>query len=244
MKSKILVFDLIGKWAHFRDISTNSSAFTYPFPPRTTVIGLLGSMLGEKGYADLFSDKDSKIAVEVLGKHRKMFMTIKYKKIQDFKIKNSPTLNPIQFIRGTGTGMVKFRVYLTHSNSELLAEIARRIENKLFVFPISLGAANMGCRIEMVGMFDDYEEKQENGIVVVTVVPKSMIGKLNFFKDNQENRKYEKVQAQRIMNKHRDLLEVREYIVPVNGNGIYLEECAEPYICVNMNGRQTNIAWL
>lgn len=42
----VLVFDLRGKLAHFRQPDTTVTQATYPFPPRPTLHGLLGAILG------------------------------------------------------------------------------------------------------------------------------------------------------------------------------------------------------
>ena len=41
-----VIFDIEGKFAHFRKIYTNSSSLSYLVPPRTTVQGIIAAMLG------------------------------------------------------------------------------------------------------------------------------------------------------------------------------------------------------
>ena len=43
---KIIVFDIKGKFAHFRKFYTNSSSLTYGIPPRTAICGILAAILG------------------------------------------------------------------------------------------------------------------------------------------------------------------------------------------------------
>lgn len=45
-KLEVLVFTLRGKLAHFRQPDTTVTQATYPFPPRPTLHGLLGAILG------------------------------------------------------------------------------------------------------------------------------------------------------------------------------------------------------
>ena len=42
----LLVFDISGKFAHFRKYYTNSSSLTYLVPPRTSIYGLIAGILG------------------------------------------------------------------------------------------------------------------------------------------------------------------------------------------------------
>ena len=43
---KVLVFDIYGDLAHFRKFYTTSSPLTFPFPPPSTIKGMLGAIIG------------------------------------------------------------------------------------------------------------------------------------------------------------------------------------------------------
>ncbi len=47
---KAVVFDVWGDYAHFRIPYTTSSRDTYPIPPKTTIVGMVASILGYKQY--------------------------------------------------------------------------------------------------------------------------------------------------------------------------------------------------
>ncbi len=63
---KITVFDLYGKFAHFRKFYTNSSSLTYLIPPRTTIEGIIAALLGYErdSYYDVLSVDKLNIAVK------------------------------------------------------------------------------------------------------------------------------------------------------------------------------------
>ena len=43
---KCLVFDIKGDYGHFKKYYTTSSPLTFSIPPRTTVSGMIGALIG------------------------------------------------------------------------------------------------------------------------------------------------------------------------------------------------------
>ena len=43
---KILVFDIWGEYAHFKKIYATTSALSYVVPPKTSIYGYIGAILG------------------------------------------------------------------------------------------------------------------------------------------------------------------------------------------------------
>jgi CRISPR-associated protein Cas5h len=64
---KVICFKISGKFAHFRKFYTNASSLSYLVPPRTVIIGLLGSILKlhRDSYYDLFNEDDCKISAAI-----------------------------------------------------------------------------------------------------------------------------------------------------------------------------------
>lgn len=62
---KIIKFSLTGKFAHFKKFYTNSSSLSYLIPPRTTIIGLIASILKIKRdeYYEILNEKNLKVSV-------------------------------------------------------------------------------------------------------------------------------------------------------------------------------------
>ena len=63
----ITVFRYYGRYAHFRRPYTNVSSLSYPFPPRPTIAGLMGAILGiqKDQVADDFGNDKLKVAVSI-----------------------------------------------------------------------------------------------------------------------------------------------------------------------------------
>lgn len=244
MARPILVFDLSGRNAHFRDISTNSSAMSYFAPPRPTIVGLLECLLGFEKPSGLFQPDRCDIAVGIETPLRKLMMTQKYLKIQNGEILSGGAIVPFQIVRNVNSANLVYRVYLRHEDEGLLEEIEYYVRNKYMTFPLYLGSAGLGCQTLYVGKTEDYEESMQGNVLFKTVIPKDIIGEIEFVKDAGEKRRYVKEKKPRVLDSKRNLVEVREYLVPINENGILLKSVTYPYITARINGEERNIAWL
>jgi len=64
MEEKCIIFKYKGRFAHFLKAEANTSAPTYPIPPRTVLIGLVGAILGMGKDQPQVELEDSKFAVK------------------------------------------------------------------------------------------------------------------------------------------------------------------------------------
>jgi CRISPR-associated protein Cas5h len=65
---KLLQFDIYGRLAHFRKFYSNVTSLSYYFPPRNTIIGMIGSILGMQrdSYYGILSDNKLGVAIRIL----------------------------------------------------------------------------------------------------------------------------------------------------------------------------------
>lgn len=63
----IVAFKFYAKYGHFRKPYSNVSSFSYPFPPRTALAGLLGAIMGipKDKVAEKFAANKMKVAIEI-----------------------------------------------------------------------------------------------------------------------------------------------------------------------------------
>ncbi|UYP01349.1 CRISPR-associated protein Cas5 [Oceanotoga sp. DSM 15011] len=99
----IIIFEISGKFAHFRKFYTNSSSLSYSVPSRTTVEGIIAAILGleRDTYYEKLSLDNCKIAIEKVNKTRKINQSLNYIKIKssnDFKKIKNHTQIPIEII--------------------------------------------------------------------------------------------------------------------------------------------------
>jgi CRISPR-associated protein Cas5h len=76
----IIIFEISGKFAHFRKFYTNSSSLSYSVPSRTTVEGIIAAILGleRDTYYEKLSLDNCKIAIEKVNKTRKINQSLNY----------------------------------------------------------------------------------------------------------------------------------------------------------------------
>lgn len=77
---KMIIFDLYGRFAHFRKFYTNSSSLSYSVPPRTTIEGIIAALLGYErdSYYDLLDVDKLNVAVRKIGESRKVMQSLNY----------------------------------------------------------------------------------------------------------------------------------------------------------------------
>ncbi|MCU0286678.1 MAG: CRISPR-associated protein Cas5, partial [Acidobacteria bacterium] len=64
---RLLCFKISGKFAHFRKFYTNASSLSYLIPPRTVIIGMLGSILQlpRDSYYEVLNENNCKISAAI-----------------------------------------------------------------------------------------------------------------------------------------------------------------------------------
>ncbi|MBA5851224.1 type I-B CRISPR-associated protein Cas5 [Clostridium sp. cel8] len=160
----ILIFDLKGKFAHFRKFYTNSSSLTYSVPPRTTIEGIIGAILGMErdSYYEVMSKDAVKIALRKMSKTYKIMQTVNYIKVTSEKYLIDPkehTQIPFEIV--TSDEMIIYRVYVSSDNKEIMNKLEYSIKNKSFEYTPYLGAAPFNCSINFVGKASgEYTEKE------------------------------------------------------------------------------------
>lgn len=146
----LLIFDLEGKFAHFRKYDTNSSSLTYSAPPRTVICGMIAAMLGleKDSYYSLFAPQNAKIGVRILSKNRKVMQSLNYWKIEgtkDFRTPTNHTQIPFEVL--TNQRKVAYRIYFEHKDTSIYTELEKRLKEQKYYFAPYLGAAPFQCYI-------------------------------------------------------------------------------------------------
>lgn len=141
---KGVVFDIEGRFAHFRKFYTNSSSLSYSLPPRTTVEGMIASFLGYErdSYYEKMSSEKLHIAVKKNLPTRSVTQTINYIKATSVSKLNAPdehTQIPFEIITGCDNECkVSYRIYVA-SDEGYMDELQDRLVHNKFVYPPSLG---------------------------------------------------------------------------------------------------------
>ena len=156
---KCLVLQVKGKMAHFRNITSTIRARSYSFPPKTTVAGLLGAIVGVERYNLPNFARSLLVALKIDVPPRKLIFSI-----NNLKIKTRSFKQLCEQLRGSGghtqqateillpqVGQtLQYTCFLMSQKQNLLKMIFERIKNKNYSFPPSLGPANFPATINIV----------------------------------------------------------------------------------------------
>lgn len=183
---KLLVFDMWGDYGHFRRGYTTTSALTYPFPPKSTLIGTIGGILGlpnekeNNNYYKLLKTENIKLSLRILNPIKKII-------IKENLVNTKKEDNPLYFkygliSRSKGRSQIplefikapSYRIYVWINNKylERLKEFLE--EHKSFYTPY-FGITECIANFRLVKFFEKneiVEIKSKNGVYEIdSVIP-------------------------------------------------------------------------
>lgn len=178
--SSVLAFDLWGEYGHYRKIYTTTSPLTYSIPPRTAITGLIGAILGlgKNEYLGHFSKKDAKIAVQVLNPVKKITLS---ENLIDTK-KAGKMMNQIRQrtqIRIELLKNPKYRIYLTHTDTDLQKDLTEKLKKHHSVYTPCLGLSEHIANFGYAGEYKA-ETLEEVTALIHTAIPEPSILDMEF----------------------------------------------------------------
>jgi CRISPR-associated protein Cas5h len=182
--SEVLAFDVWGQYGHFRKIYTTTSPLTYSIPPRTAVTGLIGAILGldKTEYIRHFTKQDAEIAIRLLNPVKKVTLS---ENLIDTK-KAGAMMNVIRQrtqIRIELLKDPKFRIYVRHSDRELMEKLTEYLEGHRSVYTPCLGLSEHIANFQLTVIHESEEASCEEKIHAVTAVPEDKIKEIEFEKE-------------------------------------------------------------
>src|SRR6056297_2513109 len=121
--NKLLVFDIWADYAHFKKYYTTTSPLSFSIPPKTTLYGIVGAILGldKKEYLNYFQQGRAKIGIEIkrpIKKTRISLNLIDTKKARLMSRIDTRTQIKTEFLKD-----VKYRIYFYHQDIELYEKL-------------------------------------------------------------------------------------------------------------------------
>ena len=190
---KFVVFELSGKFAHFKVPESTRGNFTFPFPPRTALMGMIAGILGIQRNSFWFKSQkfySTKIAIEILNTIQKESLKTNYT-----QTKTTTSLRkigvPITLIIPNNPGSpesrgfisqykldllkdVRYRIYVNISDEDLHKQLVNRFEDKKYVYPPYFGHVNFFADVTYLGNFDaEYLSAGEyslNGLIAASAL--------------------------------------------------------------------------
>lgn len=217
MPDEVIVFDVWGRYAHFKKIYVTTSALTYSVPFKTSVYGLVGAILGldNRGnvYLDHFQEGTCEIGIQVINPIR----------IQRINTNLSPQPGPIKDNRKpTMMEYVTdphYRIFFRHRDQSLFEELNERLKRKFCVYTPVLGLANCLANFQWKGLGKLTEKKGD--ALLHTVIPKDQMEGFDqqYWLDN-EVRLQEQDMYPLEMNKDREVTKRGSILFDLNGKPV------------------------
>lgn len=151
---KVLVFDIWGEYAHFKKYYTTTSPLTFSIPPKTTIYGMIGAILGLKKdeYLDYFQKGKCKVGIQIknpIKKTRINLNLIDTKKAKLMSRIDTRTQIKTEFLKD-----VKYRIYFYHNDNMIYNRLKGYLENHKTVYSLSLGLSENLADFKFIGEHD------------------------------------------------------------------------------------------
>lgn len=177
--NSLLIFDVEGKFAHFKKYYSNISSLTYEMPPRTVLSGMIASILGNfprDSYYDIFSPENCKFSVRLLNPVRKHIECLNYKKTSG--ISTQVRLEILLPANKT----ISYRIYFTHKNIDILKQLKQKLLNSDLGYGIYFGQRQFRAFAKFYNEIDKSELriiKNPKNIPLISLVNKDNIRQLS-----------------------------------------------------------------
>lgn len=233
---KTIIFDVWGRYAHFKKIYVTTSALSYGVPFKTSIYGLVGAIIGldnrKNEYLNHFNEDNCKIGIQLINPI----------KLQRLNINLSESLGPIGDNRKpTMMEFVKnphYRIYFSHSNDEIFTKLYEKLESKSSVYTPVLGLAHCIANFSLSGQAD--LERKVGDAVISSVLLKSQ---LIAFDQTHWAENDVHIQEQDMypleMNSQREVVKRDSILFDLNGKSIKAK--VQEYYSVSLQGITNNI---
>ena len=145
---KVLAFDIWGEYAHYKKIYATTSAVSYCLPPKTSLYGYVGAILGlEKNqYLNYFQNKECLVGIQLLNPIVMQRININLRAVLG-RMKPNDNRKPtmMEFVY-----QPKYRIYFYHKNSETYNRLKDSLVEKCAVYTPSMGLASLISNFEFI----------------------------------------------------------------------------------------------
>ena len=225
MSEKLLAFDIWGDYAYFRRGYTTTSTVSFPVPSRTTISGLISSILGfeRDSYYDLFNEHNSKIGINILNPIKKARLNLNYINTKEgFYLHD---INPDRYglrtqVQAEFLKDPKFRIYVSLKNNQVMEELFELLYNHQSIYTPYLGISECLANFQLVS--DDFfnlEKSHGENVLIDSVLLKNQ-SKIII----EPGKKYGVIKSPGFMNSDRVVTRYLEHYFEEKGNSIKISE--------------------
>ncbi|MGM0500498.1 MAG: type I-B CRISPR-associated protein Cas5b [Bacillota bacterium] len=157
---KVLAFDIAADYAHFKKYYTTTSPLTFAVPPKTTLYGVVGAILGldKEDYLNHFQSGNCEIGIAIkkeITKTRINLNLINTKAAALMSRIDNRTQIRTEYLKNA-----KYRIYFYHQDNELYDNLKTYLKEHKTVYSVSLGLSENLADFEFIGEYQ--AEKIEN----------------------------------------------------------------------------------
>ncbi|WP_051412193.1 CRISPR-associated protein Cas5 [Halonatronum saccharophilum] len=160
---RVLVFNIRGKFAHFKKFYSNKSSLTYRIPPRTVLMGMVASILeySRDSYYDIFTPDEAKFGVKVIKEGVPHFECMNY-------LKEDGNYTQVRLeLLVPKDDVIEYQVFFTHEDIELMERLEDKIKKDNLGYGLFLGQRQFRANAEFAKVIEkkditlvkDYEGK-------------------------------------------------------------------------------------
>jgi CRISPR-associated protein Cas5h len=169
---KVLVFDIAGAYSHYKKAYATTSMVTYIIPPKTSLYGYVGAILGleklDNEYLVAFSGKQCLMGLRIMRpiELRRMGINLRME-LGRRKSGAPPKPTLVELVEKP-----KYRIYFHHKNESFYNSFKNALENQHAIYTPSMGLANLISTFEYIGEFETEKTVSDAPIWVDSVIPK------------------------------------------------------------------------
>lgn len=219
--NKLICFDIWADYAHFKKYYTTTSPLTFSIPPKTSIYGIIGAILGldKNEYLNYFQPGACQIGIRIKKPIKKTRINLNF-----VDTKTATKMSRIKTRTQIKTEFLKdisYRIYFQHQNQELLQKLYDYIKAHKTVYSISLGLSENLANFNFVNEYE-YEEINDNE-EWINIVTALMIG--NYLKRgdidfNEEGKEYFSDKVALEMKPDREVVNYAQVVYERNGQSI------------------------
>lgn len=218
-----LIFDITGPFAHYKRIFATTTALSYPIPPKTSLYGLFGAIIGldkeDNDYLNSFKEGECRIALELLQPVRTQRISMNLRPAFGSLSANEnrkPTL--MEFIERP-----LYRIYFTHRNQDIYQRLRTMLQAGQSHYTPTLGLANLIAGVTYIGEGSATLLDSAEYVDISSVIPKTRLNQLGHLipeSSDRVNRLMEVSQYAVEMTPQRDVTVRDDVIIDRNGRSI------------------------
>ncbi len=238
---KVLVFDLRGKFAHYRVFYANANALTYTFPPKTAIMGTLAAILGIKRDEYYETLETLRIGVRSVVPVRKRIFEVNYVRtkredVAHLRFRMNETYQArLEILIAKTDDFLSFRIYIG-GHGKLYERIKNHLEEGNFYYSPYLGISEFLGWIDYKG---EYEAKEQPSKRIDSVIPSDYMDILDL--SGSSNLYVERMPTGfKVEDGIRKIRGIKDFI-NANGKPIHLSEEVK---VVSIRDLEENILWM